>query len=292
MKFGVVIVAAGLAAFSGCGSTTDGSSAPTTASGSDVPTTRTPPSDSPASDSSPVPVTPSFGATLGAPIEGWTEPVDMAALPGATFVVERGGTIRTMAADGSPGPVALDLSALTRPGGEQGLLGLAFSPDGRNAYVNYTNATGDTVIAEFAVRADRTFDESSRRTLLTIAQPYPNHNGGDLLVSPDGSDLLVFTGDGGAAGDPQRLALDPNSFLGKIVRIDPAAPGASASVWAVGLRNPWRVSYDATRGDLWIADVGQDSYEEIDRIPLQSSRGASFGWSAREATHEIGRAHV
>ena len=148
---------------------------------------------------------------------------------------------------------------------------------------------GDTTIDQFNVDPDGTFIMSSRQTLLTLKQPFPNHNGGDLLLSPDGRALLVFTGDGGAGGDPLRAALDLKSYLGKILMIDLTVPAqdptTSAKVLAVGLRNPWRVSYDSVSGNLWIADVGQNLWEEINVLPYASTEGVSFGWSAIEATH-------
>ena len=242
------------------------------------------------------PSEPSFNGTLSSPITGFSEPVDLAIRPsvvtnlGTTFIVERGGTIRLFYPDGTSADPVADLSELIKPGGEQGLLGLTFSLDGNRAFVNYTDLAGDTTIDQFNVDPDGTFIMSSRQTLLILKQPFPNHNGGDLLLSPDGRALLVFTGDGGAGGDPLRAALDLESYLGKILMIDLATapaqdPTTSAKVWAVGLRNPWRVSYDSVSGNLWIADVGQNLWEEINVLPYASTEGVSFGWSAVEATH-------
>jgi glucose/arabinose dehydrogenase len=242
------------------------------------------------------PSEPSFNGTLSSPITGFSEPVDLAIRPsvvtnlGTTFIVERGGTIRPFYPDGTSADPVADLSELIKPGGEQGLLGLTFSLDGNRAFVNYTDLAGDTTIDQFNVDPDGTFIMSSRQTLLILKQPFPNHNGGDLLLSPDGRALLVFTGDGGAGGDPLRAALDLESYLGKILMIDLATapeqdPTTSAKVWAVGLRNPWRVSYDSVSGNLWIADVGQNLWEEINVLPYASTEGVSFGWSAVEATH-------
>ena len=243
-----------------------------------------------------LPSEPSFNGTLSSPITGFSEPVDLAIRPSSdtdpatTFIVERGGTIRPFYPDGTTSDPVADLSELTKPGGEQGLLGLTFSLDGNRAFVNYTDLAGDTTIDQFNVDPDGTFIMSSRETLLTLKQPFPNHNGGDLLLSPDGRALLVFTGDGGAGGDPLRAALDLKSYLGKILMIDLTAPppddvSTSAKVLAVGLRNPWRVSYDSDSGNLWIADVGQNLWEEINVLPYASADGVSFGWSAVEATH-------
>lgn len=243
-----------------------------------------------------LPGEPSFNGTLSSPITGFSEPVDLAIRPSTdtdpatTFIVERGGTIRPFYSDGTSDDPVADLSELTKPGGEQGLLGLTFSLDGNRAFVNYTDLAGDTTIDQFNVDPDGTFIMSSRQTLLTLKQPFPNHNGGDLLLSPEGDALLVFTGDGGAGGDPLRASLDLKSYLGKILMIDlTTAPAkdttTSAKVLAVGLRNPWRVSYDSVSGNLWIADVGQNLWEEINVLPYASTEGVSFGWSAIEATH-------
>lgn len=230
---------------------------------------------------------PSFAATLGSPVAGYGSLVDLAVRTAdgtsTTYVVEQAGTIRIMERDGRPGPIAADLTLFTRENGEQGLLGLVFSPDGATAYVNYTDRKGRTTIVGLDVAADGTFDITNKKVIYTLDQPYPNHNGGDLVMSPDGRYLFAFHGDGGAAGDPDRDALDPTTDLGKIVRIDLEADYTS-SVWASGLRNPWRVYLDPVTNDLWIGDVGQDTWEEIDVVPLNDSQGVSFGWSAYEGT--------
>lgn len=230
---------------------------------------------------------PSLSATLGKPVGGFEAPVDLAVRPGdppLTYVVEQGGTIREMLANGAPGQVLADLSDSTRANGEQGLLGLVFAQSGEFAFVNYTDLSGNTVVERFTVTDDGRFDISSRRVLLTVAQPYANHNGGELLLAPDGISLLVFTGDGGAANDPERHALDPGSPLGKIIGLDITQDEPRPETWAAGLRNPWRAAYDAETGDLWVADVGQNEWEEINVVPLDQVRGTSFGWSALEGT--------
>ena len=195
----------------------------------------------------------------------------------AIFVVARTGTV-TRILDASTS-IVLDITDLTSTESERGLLGLAFSPDGTRAYVNYTDARGDTVIAGFDVTASGVITRDSLRILLTIEQPYPNHNGGDLVVAADGM-ILVATGDGGSGGDPERVALDDTSLLGKVVRIDPRT-GATTLV-ARGLRNPWRI--DLYDDDLWLADVGQNSIEEVNVLRSVSSvtTVVSFGWSAFE----------
>ena len=187
--------------------------------------------------------------------------------------------------------------------GEQGLLGMTFSPGGDVAYINYIDNNGNTVISEHSVAADGTFGTGDQaRTVLEIEQPYDNHNGGDLTFGPDGL-LYIGMGDGGDGGDPERRATDLSTLLGKMLRIDPAiaegqpytvppdnpfvdTDGAAPEIWASGLRNPWRFSFDRETGDLWIADVGQNSWEEIDFAPavggVDAGKGLSFGWSAFE----------
>lgn len=233
---------------------------------------------------------PSFVATLGTPVTDYTDPVDIAIRAIATpqsYIAERDGTIFELASDGTKGTKVLDISDLTIAQGEQGLLGLAFANDGSTAYVNYTNLDGNTVIASFAVNTDGTFDDSSQNIITTIKQPYPNHNGGDILVDQDGS-LYVFMGDGGFANDPERYALDVTSPLGKIWKLTQTdGQWNTGESWAVGLRNPWRASLDPITNDLWIADVGQDRWEEINVVPFDQLQGVSFGWSAFEGTHEF-----
>ena len=232
---------------------------------------------------------PSFVATLGAPITDYVDPVDIAVRKSETprsYIAERDGTVFELAIGGTKGNQVLDISDITIAQGEQGLLGLAFANDGSTAYVNYTDLDGNTVIASFAVNTDGTFDQSSQNIITTIKQPYPNHNGGDIMVDQDGS-LYVFMGDGGFANDPERYALDVTSPLGKIWKLSPVDPQWIGEAWAVGLRNPWRASLDPVTNDLWIADVGQDRWEEINVVPFDQLQGVSFGWSAFEGTHEF-----
>ena len=232
---------------------------------------------------------PSFVATLGTPITDYDDPVDIAVRNNETtqsYIVERAGKIYELASDGTKGTEVLNISDLTIAQGEQGLLGLAFAPDGSGAYVNYTNLDGDTVIASFLIADDGTFNRASQGMITTIKQPYPNHNGGDIIVDADGA-LYIFMGDGGFANDPERYALDITSPLGKIWKLSPVDPQWIGEAWAVGLRNPWRASLDPITNDLWIADVGQDHWEEINVVPFDQVQGVSFGWSAREGTHEF-----
>lgn len=224
------------------------------------------------------------------------EPVDVASRAGdpAVYVVSRTGRVFRLLGDELASEPVLDVSDLTESGGERGLLGLGFSPDGSVAYVNFTDLAGDTVIASIDIAASGVFDRESMRVLLTIEQPYGNHNGGDLVVEPSGT-LLVATGDGGSADDPQRTSLDPSSRLGKVLRIEPDT-GAVRTL-AKGLRNPWRIDLHDDR--LWLADVGQNRWEEVSVLDAVSmvTEVVDFGWSAWEAnerfnTDQSSPAHV
>ena len=232
-------------------------------------------------------------ATLDQPVDAASRVNDA-----AVYFVSRTGTIHRFV-DGAFAPNAvLDISDLTEGDGERGLLGLAFSSDGATAYINYTDTSGDTTIASLAVDVDGTFDRTTLRTLSTIEQPYRNHNAGDIVVEPSGT-LLVPMGDGGSADDPLRVSLNNSSPLGKVLRVDPR--DGSVTMVAKGLRNPWRVDLFDDR--LWLADVGQNQWEEVSvldgvsqrcGVPLSSSSAgassagnatgiADFGWSAYEA---------
>lgn len=217
---------------------------------------------------------------------------------GRLFVVEQGGLIKVVRGGQVQAQPFLDVRDLTRAGGERGLLGLAFDPQFRGngrLYVNYTDTNGDTVIARYTARGDRANPDSAA-VLLRIEQPYANHNGGQLAFGPDGM-LYVGTGDGGSAGDPQNNGQNLNSLLGKLLRLDVrgdkyAVPrdnpfvnrgGARGEVWAYGLRNPWRFSFDRESGDLFIADVGQNQLEEINFQPRASKGGENYGWRLKEA---------
>jgi glucose/arabinose dehydrogenase len=214
------------------------------------------------------------------------------------YVVEQGGVIRTMANGRVDATPFLDISDLTEPGGEQGLLGLAFHPgfeDNRRFFVDYTDNEGDTVVAEYRAGQDGA-DPSSARVLMRIEQPYPNHNGGALEFGPDGY-LYIATGDGGSAGDPEDRAQNRDALLGKLLRIDvdgrspyeipgdnPFVDGGGRpEIWAYGLRNPWRFSFDRVTGTLWIGDVGQSAREEINRVRSRAA-GLDYGWNEMEGT--------
>jgi glucose/arabinose dehydrogenase len=241
-------------------------------------------------------------------VERFDTPVGLAVRPGdpAFYVIEQAGRVVRFDEASGDRRTVLDIADDVDFGGERGLLGLAFSLDGTHAYLDYTDNGGDTNVVEMAVAADGTFDAGSSRRLLLIEQPYGNHNGGDVLMSADGT-LYVAMGDGGSGGDPERRASDPTTRLGALLRIDPTPSGeapytvpadnpfadgehdgvtGAPEVWAWGLRNPWRIDIDPVTGDLWIADVGQNRVEEIDVVSptadLPAGHGANFGWSAFE----------
>jgi len=227
--------------------------------------------------------------------------------PSRLAVVQQGGRIRIIERGRLRRGAFLDVSRLTDPGGEQGLLGLAFHPDypsnGR-FYINYTDRRGDTQVVEYRRRSALRANPGSARRLLSIDQPFANHNGGHLAFGPDGF-LYIASGDGGSGGDPQGNGQRVDTLLGKILRIDVDArsggrpygipadnpftgSGQRPEIYAYGLRNPWRFSFDRERGDIWIGDVGQGSREEIDFRPRGRARGVNFGWSAFEGRSAFG----
>ena len=217
------------------------------------------------------------------------------------FIVEQPGTVRLVTDKGVSKPAYLDLSKKVQYGGECGLLSVVFHPDfATNGYL-YANYTAkrpklQTVVSEFRVNPKATrVDPATERAILTIDQPYPNHNGGQLQFGPDGM-LYIGMGDGGSAGDPLDAGQDPGNLLGKMLRIDVTPRKGYAvpkdnpfvgdrrfrpEVWAWGLRNPWRFSFDRETGDCLSGDVGQNLYEEIDLIV----KGGNYGWNRREAFH-------
>ncbi len=203
----------------------------------------------------------------------------------ALYVAEQDGRVVSVR-DGDV-ETFLDLTDLVRSGGEQGLLGLAFSPDGTELYVHHTDRDGNTRVAAYGVEGDErpTVDPESRRVVLRIRDRESNHNGGQLAFGPDG-ELYLGMGDGGGAGDkgvghaPEGNGQSPDTLLGKILRVDTNDGGAE--ICDLGLRNPWRFSFDRDTGDLWIADVGQSAWEEIDRVPGDEPCGHNFGWPVYE----------
>jgi len=216
---------------------------------------------------------------------------------GRLFTIEQSGKILIFD-DGNLLPIPfLDIrERVNDRSSEQGLLGLAFHPEySLNGYffVNYTNSGGDTVIARYRVSADPNIgDPATEEIILTIAQPYGNHNGGHLAFGPDGH-LYIGTGDGGSAGDPEGNAQNLNSLLGKMLRLNvdnmpyaiPSDNPYADEIWAIGLRNPWRYSFDSLTGDLYIGDVGQNQWEEIHFSEFGTLGGTNFGWDFFEGSH-------
>jgi glucose/arabinose dehydrogenase len=234
---------------------------------------------------------------------GFTDPVEIThAGDSRLFVVQQGGLIKIVNANGTTNATPfLNLSSIISTGGERGLLGLAFHPNyASNGYffVNYTNTAGNTVIARYSVSANPNVANTTGTILMTIAQPYANHNGGSIKFGPDGY-LYIGMGDGGSGGDPGNRAQNITENLGKMLRIDvntTVAPfytspntnpyvgiAGNDEIWAIGLRNPWKFSFNRLNGDLWIADVGQNAIEEIDKVssPLPNT-GINFGWRCYE----------
>ena len=202
------------------------------------------------------------------------------------FVVEQAGTIRVLRDGRRRAAPFLDIRSDVSAGGERGLLSMAFAPDYSRSglfYVYFTGRDGDIHIQEFRrATADRA-NRASRRELVRIEHSrHSNHNGGQLQFGPDGR-LYAGTGDGGGGGDPFRSAQNPDSLLGKLLRFD--APRRRAEVYALGLRNPWRFSFDRRTGDLTVADVGQNAYEEVNFVRRGRGRGKNFGWSRYEGRH-------
>ncbi|MDQ1439202.1 MAG: hypothetical protein QOK43_2831 [Acidimicrobiaceae bacterium] len=230
-----------------------------------------------------------------------TQPTAMAvrADDPALYVAEKTGFVRRLVGfKPEPRPV-IDVSANLTLGSEQGLLGLAFSPDGRFLYIDYTDRNGDTHIDEH----DMTAPATPLRRLLFVDQPYANHNGGQLAFGPDGL-LYIALGDGGSGNDPHNNAQNLGVLLGKILRIDPrpdgnlpyripadnpfaGQAGKRGEIWAYGLRNPWRFSFDRTTNDMWIADVGQGAEEEIDLDPAPPDGGHNYEWPLQEGTQRL-----
>lgn len=248
---------------------------------------------------------------LEATYRGLTDPVAAVHAgdgSGRLFIVERRGTIRIASGGSVSSALFLDVRSLVRASGqEQGLLGLAFHPrfaENGLLYVNYTDTAGHTVIVRYSVqRGNRDLaDTGSAQAILRIEQPAANHNGGNLVFGPDGF-LYIGMGDGGGAGDQFRNAQNGQALLGKMLRIDvdrpsggqpygipPSNPfvstaGMRPEIWATGLRNPWRYSFDRVTGDLYIADVGQNAYEEIDFQPAGGAGGQNYGWPRMEGQH-------
>lgn len=240
-----------------------------------------------------------------------TSPVAMTSRPGSPilYVAEQAGRIRTLRvnADGTTGTVdsapLLDISSEVDGRGERGLLGLAFSADGKTLFTYHSDKDGTNHVVSHTMNGDQ-IDTDSRLEILTLVHQRPNHNGGQLATGPDGM-LYIGVGDGGGGGDPDRNGQNKSTLYGKILRIDPAKPangknygippgnpfadGSGApEVWVYGARNPWRFSFDRQTGDLWVGDVGQNEIEEIDFLPNipgeGAGRGANLGWRNMEGS--------
>jgi glucose/arabinose dehydrogenase len=229
------------------------------------------------------------------------------------FVIEKDGLIRVVENGQLLSEPFLDVSAFItpEPRSEQGLLGLAFHPDYKENgtfFIYYTeaakkeNEAANTVVARYQVSSNANkADPASAKIILTIEQPFWNHNGGHIAFGPDGY-LYIGTGDGGDGGDPQQNAENLTSLLGKLLRLDvnadtysvpetnpwKAESGAATEIWAYGLRNPWKFSFDRATGDLYIGDVGQDLFEEINVQPASSKGGENYGWNDMEGLHCFG----
>jgi glucose/arabinose dehydrogenase len=276
------------------------SSGTPTASASPVPPPAVAPAATPAvtaSGGDPAP-----GGDTAAPRVRFTEiaqlemPLAMAVRKGdrTFYIAEQTGRLRAMTDGKVAEEPVVDLSAEVSRGNEQGLLGVAFHPEGDFLYLNWTDREGHTHVTEWAFKDGKA---GARRDVLTQEQPYANHNGGQLAFGPDGY-LYIALGDGGSGGDPHGNGQKLDTWLGKILRIDPRGTpykvpadnpfvgrnGAKPEIWAYGLRNPWRFTFDSATGDLWIGDVGQNSWEEVDFQP-RGKGGQNYGWNLKEATH-------
>jgi len=251
------------------------------------------------------------GVTVAAEIaiQGFNKPVDVANAgdgSGRLFVVEQPGAILIVRDGAVRGQPFLDIHERIASGGERGLLGLAFHPDfptDPRFFVDYTDVNGDTVVASYVVdpATPDVADPDSETILLKVTQPFANHNGGAVVFGPDGM-LYIALGDGGSEGDPQGNGQRLDTLLAKILRIDVddptpghpyaipkdnpfvATPGAKPEIWLTGLRNPWRMRFDKPTGDLWIGDVGQNAWEEID-LARAGKGGLNFGWNRMEGFH-------
>jgi len=266
---------------------------PATSTVTEIPATDTP-TVPPSADTFPNP-----DAYVWQPVvAGLQRPVDLQPDgSGRLFVLEKTGRIRILQNGQLVETPFLDITdRVNASSNEMGLLGLAFHPNfSQNGffYVNYTGSGGNTFISRFQASGDSA-DPNSEKTLLTVEQPFANHNGGVLAFGPDGF-LYAGLGDGGSQGDPNGNSQNTGVLLGKILRIDvnngdpygiPSDNPFGNEVWAYGLRNPWRLSFDKLNGDMYIADVGQGAWEEIDFLPAGSPGGTNFGWNFREGAHD------
>ena len=296
----------------GCGADRSSSPPPAPSGSSEAPVA----SPSGGASASPAPGEPAFdpgavSVTLEPFVAGLNAPLAIVNADDGTdrlFVAEQGGAIRVIDGGRLIDRPMLDIGKQISSGGERGLLGLAFHPDfptDPRAFVDYTDDDGNTVVSSFTVDpadANR-LDPASEAVILRVEQPYANHNGGGLVFTPEGF-LLISLGDGGSGGDPHGNGQSLATLLGKILRIDvddptPGHPyaipgdnpfadgagGARPEIWLTGLRNPWRLSVDRATGDVWIGDVGQGDWEEIDVQRAGAPGGTNFGWNRMEGRH-------
>ena len=246
------------------------------------------------------------GARLQEIVSGLSSPLYLTAPPGDAarlFIVEKTGVTRIIKDGVLLTDPFLDLSSRVSGGGEQGLLGLAFDPDYATSgrfIVHFTDLAGNTTLSRFQVSANPDVaDPASELVILAATQPFGNHNGGQVAFGPDGF-LYLGLGDGGGGGDPGNRGQDLSDLLGSILRLDvrstepyavppdnPFVLSGAPEVWSYGLRNPWRFSFDRATGDLYIADVGERAWEEIDvSTPAEGAgKGANYGWNIMEGTH-------
>ncbi|MCX6523368.1 MAG: PQQ-dependent sugar dehydrogenase [Actinobacteria bacterium] len=275
------------------------------------------PSDSPAASASLPAASASLPAVSLAPLPAvsleplkadFENPIAGAALPGtdSLLIAERAGRVilvtRSDAGQVTSTETALDIEKLVgSTDAERGLLGIAVRPDGSELFLSYTSSKdGSSQLDSYKLNG-ATVEPSSRKSVLSVEQPYENHNGGHIAFGPDGF-LYMSLGDGGSSGDPDGNAQNREVLLGKILRLDPDAeqavaadnpfantPGAQPQIWLTGVRNPWRFSFDSATGDLWVGDVGQNQTEEINFLPASqgAGRGANLGWDIYEGTAEF-----
>lgn len=250
--------------------------------------------DGPAVAAAPKPLdaVPAHSFDLDPVVRGLDRPTFVGAAPGdpaALWVLEQPGRVLRIV-DGQPS-VALDISAQVGLGAETGLLGIAFHPrfaTNRRVFLHWSDAGGDTRVAEFGAVPDGTMIQPGPvRALLFVDQPEANHNGGQLAFGPDGR-LYLGLGDGGGAFDPRGAAQDPDDLLGKLIAADVDRARPTWEIVLTGLRNPWRFAFDPALADVWIGDVGQDQVEEVNRVRLDPNRPPkNLGWSAYEGTRRL-----